>query len=390
MVWGKALRGVRSLSPMLGRGADDLLGPEERARQIQLAAVIGALVALPFVVRNAFISPLPVVAATELAVVVFLLLPALRLARHRQALTLAESLVLMAGFAIFGILLVYRGIQGTGMFWALLFPFLSFFLKGQLMGWVYSGGFIGFAALYLFFLRFHIGFGFEYSTTYAIHYLELLCGFTVVAAGFNLLRTRFEERLQTRVAEETAVARSYLEQIQYQASHDVLTGLPNRVELVKRLSEVMERAQGATWGVCNLHIRRLHELGNILGQHGGDQLVLGLVEKLHASMGPSGLLARTRRDEFVVICPVGALGTKAMALRRQIEQRQLEITVQGYALHVEFSVGVSLYPEHSTDAATLLRQAEQAMLQARKADLPWLQYDPFQEHAFARHTCCSV
>jgi len=385
MGWAGVLRALHSLSPMLGSGADDLLGPEERGRQIQLAAGIGAAVALPFVVRNALISPLPVVAAIELATVLFLLLPAFLLARRRQALALAETLVLLAGFSIFGVLLVYRGVQGTGMFWALLFPFLAFFLKGQRLGWVYSVGFIAFALTYLFFLRPYVGFGFNYSETYAIHYLEQLCGFTVVASGFNLLRTRFEERLQVRVAAETAVAKSYLEQIQYQASHDVLTGLPNRVELVRRLGHEMAQAQGGGLLICNLHVRRLHELGNILGYHGGDQLVLSIADKLKASIEPLGLLARTRRDEFVVIYPTDGKSPQAMALRHQIEQRQFTIEAQGYALHVEFSVGVSLYPKHSNDAAALLKQAEQAMLQARKADLAWLSYDPAQEQAFERH-----
>lgn len=385
MFWGGLSRGFISLSPMLGWGADELLQPDERARQIQLASGIGAAVALPFVIRNGFISPLPVVAAVELATVLLLLLPAFLLAHRRRFLTLAESLVLLAGYVIFGVLLIFRGVQGTGMFWALLFPFLCFFLKGQLMGWLYSLGFIGFASIYLFFLRFHLGIGFDYSQTYAIHYLELLCGFTVVAAGFNLLRTRFEERLQVRVAEETEVAKSYLTQIQYQASHDVLTGLPNRVELVHRLSQQMANAGGAGLVVCNLHVRRLHELSNILGHLGGDQLVLSIAEKLAASIGSQGILARTRRDEFVVICPLEPQGPEALALRRQIEQRQFGVEVQGYTLYVEFSVGVSRYPGHSTDASTLLKQAEQAMLQARKSDLPWLLYDPAQEQAFQRH-----
>ena len=380
-------RPLRAVSRVLGAGSDELFGPEERSRQIQLAATIGAMVGLPFAYRNLFVSGLLGVGLTELLAVLFLILPAFVLARLRLALAMAEGMVLLAGIAIFGVLIVYRGVQGTGLFWAFLFPFLAFFLKGQRRGWWYCAVFIAVVALHMFVVRQHLPFAYDYSTSFARHYLEALVGFTVVAAGFNLLRTRFEEKLQARVAERTAAAKAYLEQLQYQATHDVLTGLPNRVELVKLLqTELLQAsANGHGVAVCNLHLLRLHELGNVLGLAGTDKLVRTVAERLQAVVQHRGMLARTRRDEFVVIYRLDHFTLERPTLEKFIAQRTLSMEVQGYTLHVESTLGVSVSPQHSSDAEVLLRQAEQAMLQARKSELPWQLYDPAQEQAFQRH-----
>ncbi len=381
------MRPVRALARVLGAGNDELFGPEERSRQIKLASFIGAVVGLPFAFHNLFVSGLLVVGMIELLAVTLLLLPAAILAHRQSALDLAEGMILLAGLAIFGILIVYRGVQGTGLFWGFVFPFLAFFLKGQRRGWWYSTGFIVLVALHFFSWHRYLPFAYRYTTSFSVHYLEVLCGFTVIASGFNLLRTRFEEKLQERVTERTAAAKAYLEQLQYQATHDVLTGLPNRIELVTRLKSEIERASAQAKGlaVCNLLVQRLHELGNVLGNAGADKLLLAIADQLKATVQDRGMLARTRRDEFVVVYWLDQPTLDQQRLHKLIEQRQVSVQVQGYTLRVEFTVGVSACPQHSSDADVLLRQAEQSMLQARKSELPWMLYDAAQEQIFQRH-----
>ncbi len=381
------MRPIRAFSHVLGAGKDELFDPDERSRQIQLTASIGAVVGLPFALHNLLVSGLIGVGLTELLAVFLLIFPALLLARRRMALDLAEAMVLLAAVAIFGVLIVYRGVQGTGLFWGFLFPFVAFFLKGQRRGWRYSAGYIVLVAMHFFVLRRYLSFAYEYSTSFGVHYLEVLCGFTAVAAGFNLLRTRFEEKLQKRVTERTTEAKTYMEQLQYQATHDVPTGLPNRVELVKRLRLEIEQAasQGHGIAVCNLQVLHLHELGNVLGLAGADKFVLSIAEHLNATVQHRATLARTQRDEFVVIYHLDQLTLEPEALQKYIEQRRLSVEVQGYNLRVDFTFGVSVCPQHASDADVLLRQAEQAMLQARKSELPWVLYDPAQEQAFQRH-----
>lgn len=381
------LQPLRAALRALGHASDELLGDEERARQILLAASIGMVVGLPFAMFNLARPALQSVGYTELFSIVFLVLPAMLLARRKRALELAEQLVLLAGLFIFGALIVFRGVEGTGLFWGFVFPFLAFFLKGQRRGWWYSGGFLCLVTVYFVLLQPYLNVGYRYSANYGLHYAITLASFTIIAAGFNLLRTRFEEKLQERVTERTAAAKSYLDQLQFQATHDVLTGLPNRVALPSLLSEQIAGANGVQCGVtvCNLSVQRLHELGNILGPEGADRLILEISQRLGIVVQGRGLLARTRRDEFVMIYRLSQLTLDASTLQQFIEQRQLSIEVQGYRLRVEFVMGVSAYPQHAADPAVLLQQAEQAMLQARKSDTPWALYDARQEEVFQRH-----
>jgi hypothetical protein len=66
-------------------------------------------------------------------------------------------------------------------------------------------------------------FAYAYSPVYATHFVVALCFYTLTAASFNQLRTRFEEQLQQLVEEKTADAKALLTQLQFLATHDTLT-----------------------------------------------------------------------------------------------------------------------------------------------------------------------
>jgi len=371
----------------LGQASDELLGIEERTHQVLLACTIGLVVAFPFALFNLASPALREVGGVEMLALLLCVLPAMALAHARRALDWAEGLVLLAGFFIFGALIVYRGVEGTGLFWGFMFPFLAFFLKGQRKGWWYSLAFL--LAVVLYFAAVHpaVDLGYRYSTGFGIHYAVTLACFTVIAAGFNLLRTRFEEKLQERVNERTAAAKHYLDQLQYQATHDVLTGLPNRLELVPLLQQQLAQAAAAQTGVavCILSVQRLLELSHMLGREGADRLVVDIATHLGKLVEGRGLLARTRRDEFVLVYRLSQATLDPQTLQHFIDQRQLAIEVQGYRLRVEFALGVSVFAQHAQEANLLLNHAEQAMLQARSSETPWALYDAGQEKVFQRH-----
>ena len=187
--------------------------------------------------------------------------------------------------------------------------------------------------------------------------------------------------------ENTAAARQYLGQLQTLATHDSLTGLPNRVLLLQQLATSIEQAnrQPGALLVCNVRLERLFELGNVLDTSGADQLVRQVAQKLAQSAGPQALLARTRRDEFVLVHTLNEASPSQKALRKFVSNERLSITEQGYALDIELTWGLCIYPAHATDPQQLLRKAEQAMLQARKNAMTWSVYDEAQEQVFIRH-----
>jgi len=381
------MRPTPFLVEVLGLALKDQIDPEERGRHVRAAASIGLVFGAAFAFYNMSIKGMMPLGLTELAAVVLLLGPAAVIGRKEALVGLAEAMVLSASLVILGALVILGGIEGTGLFWAYLAPFLVFFLKGQRRGWWYSLAFMAILGAYFVFAYQFLPFSYRHSPTVAGHFLLSLGFYTLVAAAFNNLRTRFEEKLQQRVEEKTADAKALLHQLQFLATHDPLTKLPNRVMLAdmldRKIAEVDKTGHGLL--VCNLRVERLFELGNILGVVGADELMLQIAEHLERITATRGTLARTRRDEFVIVYQVDRASFSPDGLRRFITERQIAVEVQGYKLYIEIGLGLALYPDHSRDAQSLLNKAEQAMLQARKSGQQWSLYDEQQEQAFVSH-----
>jgi diguanylate cyclase (GGDEF)-like protein len=137
--------------------------------------------------------------------------------------------------------------------------------------------------------------------------------------------------------------------------------------------------------VCNLRLERLFEMGNVLGQAGVDNLVRAVAVRLGDVLNGHQLLARTRRDEFVMVYRAQQSEFSAEFLKQFIADRQFSVEEQGNIFLIEFTVGLALYPVHASDAQSLLAKAEQAMLQARKNGQQWTAYDEQQQQQFVRH-----
>lgn len=374
-----------SLYPISGN--DERLGLEERSHQVELTAVIGMVLGVPYGLYNLFFTPFATLGLVELLSVGLLVVPARFMAHRRSKPDLAENLVLLAGLLIFSALIAYRGADGTGPYWGFVFPFLAFFLKGSRKGYVYSLAFLVVVTVCFLLMRQGIYLGDRYPDRFGLHYVIILTSYIFIATGFSQLRARFEEKLHKQVDDRTATARSYLSQLQHQATHDVLTGLPNHPELTRQLEARLQQLHGTDLGlvVCSFHVLRHHELSNILGPDGTDAMILDIVRQLRQSIQDQGLLARTRRDEFVMALPTDSVQLEHRMLRRFMDHRELSMSVMDMPLRIELTLGISSYPQHGQDAATLIRQAEQAMLQARKDKLPWAVYDESQERLFQRH-----
>jgi diguanylate cyclase (GGDEF)-like protein len=380
--------GLRNLlRGILGLQLKDQIALEERQRHIHTTAWIALVTGLVFALFNILTERMLALGLVELAAVVLCLLPAVWLSNQPRYVGAAEALMLVATVVILGSLLVLGGVAGTGVLWVFTAPFVAFFLAGQRRGWWYSGAFVAGVAMYLGWLAPQIAFAHLYGPVFSTHLVLALCFYTLVAAAFNLLRTRFEEQLQQRVEEKTADAKALLGQLQYLATHDALTDLPNKVLLLDMLQTEMARADAEGHGlvVCNLHLERFFELGNVLGNEGSDRLVRHIAQHLASLAEGRGTLARTGRDEFVIAYRLSQATVEPETLQQFIAERQFAIEEQGYTLYIEFTLGLALYPAHSSSPQQLLDKAEQAMLQARKSGQQWNVYSAEQEQVFVRH-----
>ncbi len=183
----------------------------------------------------------------------------------------------------------------------------------------------------------------------------VLATLTLVAAGARALLTFHEVQ---------GLANSRRE-----ARTDELTGLPNRRQLVEHLDATLARARDAesTCALVIIDLDRFKDLNDTLGHDAGDLLLQKVGERLSSALrGTHDMVARLGGDEFAIVLEPGSTQESAMALtaraRKAMEQT---VDILGISFHVEASAGVALYPEHGDDGATLMRQADVAMYNAK-------------------------
>ena len=160
----------------------------------------------------------------------------------------------------------------------------------------------------------------------------------------------------------------YQEQLERQANHDLLTGLPNRVLLGDRLSQGLARAQrlGYYLAVVFIDLDHFKFVNDSLGHAAGDHLLQEVSRRLSACLRQSDTVARLGGDEFVLVLNDHYhVSTIISLLERVLHQIHLPISLCGRSLQVGASLGVALYPDDSQDAASLLRHADIAMYAAK-------------------------
>ncbi|GLY27108.1 EAL domain-containing protein [Kineosporia sp. NBRC 101731] len=177
--------------------------------------------------------------------------------------------------------------------------------------------------------------------------------------------------LQT-VAGRAAVALSnghLMERLRFEARHDELTGLPNRLDFRAQLDGwVPELVSGSrSCAVMLLDLNGFKAINDTLGHQAGDQLLRELAGRLGRVAGRGTTVARLGGDEFAVLAPgLGDDAARALA-RRLLTVFDEPVTLEGQELRVSGSLGVAVGPDQGTTGAELLRRADVAMYVAKSA-----------------------
>ncbi len=160
-------------------------------------------------------------------------------------------------------------------------------------------------------------------------------------------------------------------QLEHIAHYDALTNLPNRVLLADRLKQAMAQAQrrGERVAVAYLDIDGFKSINDRHGHHIGDQLLVTIASAMKQALREGDTLARLGGDEFVaVLLDLEAAVDSAPMLQRLLQAAAHPVQIDGHAMQVSASLGVTFYPqEQDMDADQLLRQADQAMYLAKLA-----------------------
>jgi diguanylate cyclase (GGDEF)-like protein len=162
--------------------------------------------------------------------------------------------------------------------------------------------------------------------------------------------------------------RSFQQQLEHQAFHDPLTGLPNRQLFMDRLHHALElaRHRGERLAVAFVDLDRFKAVNDALGHEAGDCLLAEIGRRLAATLRGSDLVARLGGDEFCAILTGVADANAAQSIaQRMLAALAPALEIGTRSFDVTASIGVALYPDHSTDAAALLRYADTAMYQVK-------------------------
>jgi diguanylate cyclase (GGDEF)-like protein len=157
--------------------------------------------------------------------------------------------------------------------------------------------------------------------------------------------------------------------IRHQASHDRLTGLPNRLLFEERLSLALAYAHqwGEMLAVMFLDLDRFKTINDTLGHASGDLLLQQVAQRLSKCLKQNDTIARWGGDEFTLILPqVQSAHDATKIAKRIIKALKTPFECNGQELHVTTSIGIALAPYDGEDAETLLKNADIAMYQVKQ------------------------
>ncbi len=185
----------------------------------------------------------------------------------------------------------------------------------------------------------------------------------LVAAGAGVGRLR---DLGDKVREQAS-------ELEYRATHDFMTGLPNRALFTRRVSRALGRKRAAAVGrpenvaLLFLDLDDFKEVNDTLGHEAGDRVLIAVAGRVRGCLGPDDTVARLGGDEFVVLLEHLPHPEKAEEVARRISGLFEEpFEVGGRLVFVTASIGVALAGSPAPDPDGLLSEADSAMYRAKE------------------------
>jgi diguanylate cyclase (GGDEF)-like protein/PAS domain S-box-containing protein len=181
--------------------------------------------------------------------------------------------------------------------------------------------------------------------------------------------TQGDQRYYTGIMRDVTERKRTAERLAYLATHDALTGLPNRTLFADRLDQALARPawNNRLVAVMFLDLDRFKAINDTLGHDAGDLLIQTVATRLTAAVREGDTVARQGGDEFtIVLIDMARLDDVALVAQKILTAMAEPFNLHGTQVPVTFSIGIACYPVDGTDAATLLKHADTALYRAKE------------------------
>lgn len=180
------------------------------------------------------------------------------------------------------------------------------------------------------------------------------------------------------------------EKLRHEATHDALTGLPNRLFFMNRLSSALERIphiEDYKVSVLFIDLDRFKYVNDSLGHLIGDELLKGIAERLRDCMRPSDIVARLGGDEFTILVEGKYDVMEVIRIAERIQQKfGVPFDLRGHEVYSTASIGILHASDKHESSEDMMRDADTAMYQAKRAGKA--RHEVFDEemHSIAKET----
>jgi diguanylate cyclase (GGDEF)-like protein/PAS domain S-box-containing protein len=171
------------------------------------------------------------------------------------------------------------------------------------------------------------------------------------------------------IASDITERKQLMTYLNHMASHDQLTGLPGRTLLRERIAEAIEKAMlhGRKVAVFVVDLDHFKRLNDSLGHRAGDEIIVGMAERMRQSLRRSDTLGRLGGDEFIVVMPhIATLTDIQHCAKRLVDRVSSTAQVGDMEVNLTASVGVCIYPDFAEDVDSLLERADAATYAAKE------------------------
>ena len=186
-----------------------------------------------------------------------------------------------------------------------------------------------------------------------------------VEAAISVLKDKQGAIVGFRCVSRDVTERKMLEQkLADMATHDFLTGLPNRILLNDRFQVALAQANRNNYklGIMSLDLDHFKEVNDTMGHAVGDELLKAVGVRLSNILRSSDTVARMGGDEFLLLLQEIHYPEDAILIAEKIIDSCKEpLRINGFELHISTSIGIAIYPDNGEDMDTLMRKSDAAM-----------------------------